>query len=217
MNEPDPAATVAASLDAQVRAADLDRWLSSRLVADDRARADLITLYAFEVELMSIPTRVTQPLLAEMRYTWWAEQLDGVFAGIPRKGHPVLEALTDLVARHALDRTPFDALIEAHIGRVHGDPHDLDAFYVGPMQTAVHVLAGPGHADKVVEAGRVRGLGQVGRADEARAGRPKANAALKSLPAEAFPAVAPATCVRQDEPEPLKRLRLLWATLRGRI
>jgi phytoene synthase len=217
VNEPDPAATVAASLDAQVRAADLDRWLSSRLVADDRARADLITLYAFEVELMSIPTRVTQPLLAEMRYTWWAEQLDGVFAGIPRKGHPVLEALTDLVARHALDRTPFDALIEAHIGRVHGDPHDLDAFYVGPMQTAVHVLAGPGHADKVVEAGRVRGLGQVGRADEARAGRPKANAALKSLPAEAFPAVAPATCVRQDEPEPLKRLRLLWATLRGRI
>lgn len=208
---------MAGTLDAQVRAADLDRWLSSRLVADDRARADLITLYAFEAELMSIPTRVTQPLLAEMRYTWWAEQMDGVFAGIPRKGHPVLEALTDLVARHSLDRAPFDALIEAHIGRVHGEPHDLDAFYVGPMQTAVHVLAGPGHADKVVEAGRVWGLGQVGRAEEARDALSKANAALKSLPAQAFPAVAAATCVRQDEPEPLKRLRLLWATLRGRI
>ena len=55
------------TLDQQVRTADLDRWLSSRLVADDRVRADLITLYAFEAELMSIPTRVTQPLLAEMR------------------------------------------------------------------------------------------------------------------------------------------------------
>ncbi len=172
---------MAGTLDAQVRAADLDRWLSTRLVADARARADLITLYAFEAELMSIPARVTQPLLAEMRYTWWAEQLDGVFAGIPRKGHPVLEALTDLVVRHALDRAPLDALIEAHIGRVHGEPHDLDAFYVGPMQAAVQVLAGPGHADKVVEAGRVRGLGQVGRADEAKAARPKANAALKGL------------------------------------
>ncbi len=215
--EPDPAATVAASLDAQVRAADLDRWLSSRLVADERARADLITLYAFEAELMVIPTRVTQPLLAEMRYTWWAEQLDGVFAGIPRKGHPVLEALTDLVARHSLDRVPFDALIEAHIGRVHSQPHDLDAFYVGPMQTAVHVLAGPGHADKVVEAGRVRGLAQVGRTEEARAARPKANAALKGLPAEAFPAVASAALTTPDEPEPLKRLRLLWATVRGRV
>ncbi|WP_299175968.1 squalene/phytoene synthase family protein [uncultured Brevundimonas sp.] len=215
--EADPAATAAASLDAQVRAADLDRWLSSRLVADERARADLITLYAFEAELMAIPTRVTQPLLAEMRYTWWAEQMDGVFAGVARKGHPVLEALTDLVARHGLDRAPFDALIEAHIGRVHGDPHDLDAFYVGPMQAAVHVLAGPGHADKVIEAGRVRGLGQVGRTDEAKAGRGAANAALKGLPAVAFPVVAAATLIRTDTPEPLKRLRLVWASLRGAI
>ena len=68
-------------LDAQVRAADLDRWLASRLVADGRARADLIALYAFEAELMAIPTRVTQPLLAEMRYTWWAEQMDGSSPG----------------------------------------------------------------------------------------------------------------------------------------
>src|SRR5690606_40118364 len=93
--------------DAQVRAADLDRWLSSRFVADARARADLIVLYAFEAELLAIPTRVSQPLLAEMRYAWWREQLDGVFAGVPRKGHPVLEALTDVVARHGLERAPF--------------------------------------------------------------------------------------------------------------
>ncbi|HWQ86150.1 squalene/phytoene synthase family protein, partial [Brevundimonas sp.] len=134
----------APSLDDQVRAADPDRWLSSRFVADEGLRADLIALYAFEAELMAIPTRVTQPLLAEMRYAWWREQMDGVFGGVARKGHPVLEALTDLVARHGLDRAPFDALIEAHIGRVHGEPHDLDAFYVGPMQTAARVLAGPG-------------------------------------------------------------------------
>nr|WP_314434271.1 squalene/phytoene synthase family protein [uncultured Brevundimonas sp.] len=207
----------AGPLDDQVRAADLDRWLSSRLVSDARARADLIALYAFEAELLAIPTRVTQPLLAEMRYTWWAEQMDGVFAGVPRKGHPVLEALTDMAARHDLNRAPFDALIEAHIGRVHGAPHDLDAFYVGPMQTAVHVLSGPGHDAKVVEAGRVWGLTQVGRGEEARAGRKAANAALKGLPAVAFPAVAAATLTKSDAPEPVKRLRLIWASLRGRI
>ncbi len=117
-----------ASLDEQVRAADPDRWLSSRFVGDAQARADLIALYAFEAELLAIPTRVTQPLLAEMRYVWWRDQMEGVFAGIPRKGHPVLEALTDVVARRGLERAPFDALIEAHIGRVHGQPHDLDAF-----------------------------------------------------------------------------------------
>ncbi len=209
----DPATT----LDEQVRAADIDRWLSSRFVADGRLRADLIALYAFEAELMAIPARVTQPLLAEMRYVWWRDQLDGVFAGIARKGHPVLEALTDMVARHSLDRAPFDALIEAHIGRVHGEPHDLDAFYVGPMQTAVRVLAGPGHEAAVVDAGRVRGLSQTGQTAEARALRPLANRALARLPVEAFPAVAVATLMRPDAPEFVKRLGLVAASVRGRL
>ncbi len=206
-----------AALDDQVREADPDRWLSSRFVADEALRADLIALYAFEAELLAIPTRVTQPLLAEMRYTWWAEQMDGVFSGEPRLGHPVLEALTAAVGRHALDRAPFDALIEAHIGRVHSEPHDLDAFYVGPMQTAVQVLAGPGHADAVIDAGRMRGLAQTGRAEEARALRPAANRAMRTLPAQAFPAVAHAALIRTDAPEPVKRLRLTWAVLRGRV
>ena len=205
------------TLDEQVRRADPDRWLSSRFVADERARADLIALYAFEAELMAIPTRVTQPLLAEMRYTWWAEQLDGVFASVPRKGHPVLEALTDIVARHALDRAPFDALIEAHVGRVHGLPHDLDAFYVGPMQAAVAVLAGKGHAPTVVDAGRLWGLVQTGQHATARAHRAAANQALKVLAPVAFPAVAHAALYRATEGEPMKRLRLTWAVLRGRL
>lgn len=204
-------------LDAQVRAADTDRWLSSRFVADTAARADLITLYAFEAELLAIPTRVTQPLLAEMRYVWWREQMDGVFAGTARKGHPVLEALTDVVARHGLDRAPFDALIEAHVGRVHGEPHDLDAFYVGPMQAAVRVLARAGHEATVVEAGRMRGLGQTGQTGAARALRASANRALKGLPAEAFPAVAHAALTRTDAPEPVKRLRLTWSVATGRV
>ncbi|WP_396593374.1 squalene/phytoene synthase family protein [Brevundimonas sp. R86498] len=204
------------SLDERVRKADPDRWLSSRFIGNARARADVITLYAFEAELMAIPARVTQPLLAEMRYVWWREQMDGVFAGVARRGHPVLEALTDVVGQHRLDREPFDALIEAHVGRVQEQPHDLDAFYVGPMQAAVQVLAGPGHAAAVVEAGRVRALTEVGRADEANALRALANRALKALPAGAFPAVAHAA-LKAGTPEPVKRLRLVWATARGRI
>ena len=204
-------------LDAQVRAADPDRWLSSRFVADANLRADLISLYAFEAELMVIPSKVTQPLLAEMRFTWWADQMDGVFASEPRKGHPVLEALAAAAVRHGLDRAPLDALIEAHIGRVHEKPHDLDAFYVGPMQSAARILAGPGHEAAVAPAGRMRALAQTGRADEARVLRSEANAALKALPSAAFPAVAHAALIDHAAPEPLKRLRLTWAVLRGRV
>lgn len=204
-------------LDEQVRQADPDRWLSSRFVIDTAARADLIVLYAFEAELMAIPTRVTQPLLAEMRYAWWSEQLDGVWAGVARKGHPVLEALTDIVAGRGLDRAPFDALIAAHIGRVHGQPHDLDAFYVGPMQVAATLLAGAGHETEVIAAGRIWGLAQTGRVDDARNLRAAANRALAGLPAAAFPAVAHAALNRPGESEPLKRLKLTWAVLRGRL
>ena len=186
-------------------------------MADEQRRADLIALYAFEAELMAIPSRVTQPLLAEMRYVWWREQMDGVFAGVARKGHPVLEALTDVVARHGLERAPFDALIEAHIGRVHGEPHDLDAFYVGPMQAAVRVLAGPGFDEAVIEAARVRGLSQTGQVDQARALKAAANRGLAGLPVVAFPAVATATLTQADAPEFAKRLRLVLASLRGRI
>jgi len=190
-------------------------------VADERLRADLIALYAFEAELMAIPSRVTQPPLAEMRYAWWREQMDGVFAslvgeGVARKGHPVLDALTDIVGRHGLDRAPFDALIEAHVGRIHGQPHDLDAFYVGPMQVAARLLSKAADPASVVAAARIRGLVQTGRTPEAAA-RTEANRALRELPAEAFPAVAPAALRSAGPADAARRLRLTWAVLRGRI
>lgn len=203
-------------LDAQVRAADLDRWLSSRFVADAEARADLIALYAFEAELNAIPTRVSQPLLAEMRFTWWAEQMEGVFTGEPRRGHPVLEALSRAATRRGLDRAPIDALIEAQVGRVHGEAHDLNALFVGPMRLAARVLTGT-EQPAVEEAARVWGETRTGRFDLARTHRPAANRALKTLPAAGFPAVAHAALKDPDAPEPVKRLRLVWATARGRI
>ena len=104
----------AAALDEQVRAADIDRWLSSRFVADERLRADLIALYAFEAELMAIPTRVTQPLLAEMRYVWWREQMDGVFAGVARKGW-----LTPADVVNTLPLAALRAALAAKRARVH--------------------------------------------------------------------------------------------------
>jgi phytoene synthase len=206
-----------ADLDAQVRAADPDRWLSSRFVADPQARADLIALYAFEAELNGIHARVSQPMLAEMRFAWWRDQMDGVFAGTPRKGHPVIEALTDVVARRGLERAPFDALIEAQIGRAHREPHDLEALFVGPMRLAAKVLTGADQDAAVDDAARVWAETRTGQFAEARGRREAANAALKVLPAAGFPAVAHAALMSPDAPEPLKRLRLVWAVIQGKI
>ncbi|WP_296815089.1 squalene/phytoene synthase family protein [Brevundimonas sp.] len=209
--------TAAYDFDGKVRLADPDRWMSSRFISDEAARADLMVLYALEAELAAIPTKVVQPMLAEMRYAWWREQLDGVFTGEPRRGHPLLEALAGVVERGGLERAAFEALIEAHIGRAHGEPHDITGLFVAPMQMATRVLVGGGHEAAVAAAGEVWGLTMTGRAAEAEALRPAANTALKRLPARGFPAVAHAALARLDRAEALKRLRLVWAVARGRI
>ena len=52
--------------DALVRRVDPDRWLSVRFVADPAARADLLTLYAFDHELARASAVTSTPLLAEI-------------------------------------------------------------------------------------------------------------------------------------------------------
>jgi phytoene synthase len=204
-------------LDARLRETDFERWASSRLASTERQRADLTTLYAFEAELAAIPSRVSQPILAEMRFTWWAEQLDGVFAGSPRKGHPVLERLGDLAGRGGLDRQVLDDLIDAHVDRVHDRRFDADALLVAPMLQAVGVLIGPGHEAAAAGAADAWKRRQLGDPAGAQAIRPSANRALRDLPVAAFPAVAHAALRSGAEPGALKRLRLVRAALLGRI
>nr|QQZ51740.1 squalene/phytoene synthase family protein [Phenylobacterium glaciei] len=77
-------------LDALVGRVDPDRWLSSRFISDAQARADVIALYAFDHELARAPRVASNPLMGEIRLTWWNEVLDEVFEGarcasIPRR------------------------------------------------------------------------------------------------------------------------------------
>ena len=84
------------------------------------------------------------------------------------------------------------------------------------MQTAAHILAGPGHGATVVEAGRMWGLSQVGRLEEARGVKAAVNRSLKGLPSQAFPAVLHLAAAGETG-EGLKRLRMVWSSLRGRV
>ena len=204
-------------LDANVRATDPDRWASSRFVADTDRRADLIALYALDAELAAIPSKVSQPLLAEMRFSWWRDHLEALFDGRPRKGHPVLEALAAGIRPGGLQLEPLLAVVDAHIDRVHAEPHDLTALFVVPMQQAARLLGAAGDEPGVALAGQIWGLSRTGRRAEASALKHAANAELARLPTPVFPAVAHAALVDPDRPEPLRRLHLAWAVLRGRL
>ncbi|MFN9711725.1 MAG: hypothetical protein ACK547_01920 [Alphaproteobacteria bacterium] len=62
--------TAAEDLDDLIRRVDPERWLSSRFIADEAARADVIALYAYDHELARAPRVASNPLLGEIRLTW---------------------------------------------------------------------------------------------------------------------------------------------------
>lgn len=190
-------------LDERVRRADPDRWLASRFIGDEAARADVIALYAFDDELSRIAAAVTEPLMGEIRLTWWSEAIDEIFEGRPVRRHPVTLALAQAVGRRKLARQPFDAMIDARFDNLAARP-------LGPvMRIAAAMLGAPG--------------AQIVNAAEALVDRDPAllkdaNLDLADLRPAAFPAVAYATLVRARNPSGLeKRLRLAWAVLRGRL
>jgi phytoene synthase len=231
-------------LDALVRRVDPDRWLASRFIADPKARADVIALYAFNYELARVAGGVSNALMGEIRLTWWREAMEEVAAGRPPRRHPTVEAV-------AVAGYPFGALAEMAEARL----ADLD---VAPFETEGQVLAyvdatagavtmlaawrldpkADPHA--VQDAARAYGLAGLWRlkrtgiqrlpADWTQAevrrrvaeARRKANAALKALPVAAFPAAAPAALAMaqagaRELGEMEKRLRLTWAVATGRV
>lgn len=94
-----------------VRQGDPDRFLCT-LFAPAGARPDLFALYAFNIEVAKVREVVTEPTLGEIRLQWWREALGEAYAGKPRR-HPVVEALSEAIARHALDRGLLDRILDA--------------------------------------------------------------------------------------------------------
>jgi len=95
----------------QVRRFDRDRYLTA-LFAAHQARADLIALYAFNLEVAKTSEMVREPMMGLMRLQWWRDSLAEIYAGNERR-HQVVQPLAAAIHRHDLDRTLFDRLIDA--------------------------------------------------------------------------------------------------------
>ena len=234
-------------LDAIVRRADLDRWLASRFIGDAEARADVIALYAFNHELARVAETVHEPLMGEIRLTWWSEAIGEIFAGGPVRRHPVAEALALAVGRRNLARAPLEAMVEARFTDFEpealADDAALDGYIDATagavMALAVAITAGV-EALSVRPAARAWGLAGLLRlravgierlparwtADSVRervgAAMGEARIAAQALPVEAFPCVAyvglaGVYAAGRNPSELEKRLRLTGAVLTGRL
>ena len=239
-------ADLAEDLEDTVRRSDPDRWLASRFVTDVGARADLIALYAFDHVLARVPRQVSEPLMGEIRLTWWSEALDEIYGSGPVRAHPVALGLADAVRHRGLARAPLDAMVEARFGDVAPEPFVNEAGAAvwadqtagALMQAAVQALGGPANLQAAKLAGRAYGLSLVAhrRAIGGETRLPEtldvlpliedalngARPGLEVLPVQAFPATAYATLSRRYARGAHltvleKQLRLVWTTVRGTI
>lgn len=103
-----------------VRSADKDRYLSS-LFAPDEKRAQLLTLYAFNIEIARIRETVSEAMLGEIRLKWWHEAIESLYAG-KSEGHPVIEALAPAIEQGNLPKHAFIDMIEARQFDLYDDP-----------------------------------------------------------------------------------------------
>lgn len=128
--------------EALVRAGDYDRWLATLFVPADK-RPHLHALYAFNVEIATIPERIAEPGLGEIRLQWWLEAIAGGREG-ESQAHPIAAALAATRARFSLPTKPFEQLIEARRFDLWSDPapdlHWLEG-YCGETSSVLFRLA----------------------------------------------------------------------------
>ena len=224
----------AEDLDARLRRLDPERWLSSRFIADPSARADVLAVYAFDHELARAPKVASNPLLGEIRLTWWREVLDEAYGSGPVRHHPTAQALAEAIVRRALPRGPLEAMVEARYRELDATPMTLADALIwardtggGAARAAALVLDPGADMARASRAGTAWAIGRLmGTAglegEDARAALSEALAGGQGMSVAAFPAVAHATLARPRargrRPSDLEtRLRLFWAVARGRL
>ena len=185
-------------LDGAVRRHDPDRWLASRFIADPEERADVVALYAFNHELARVAGAVTNPIMGEIRLTWWLEAIAEIFEGKAVRRHPVALALEQAVRRRDLPRDLLEAMVEARYPELDKAPVNVGATEEPLMALSAKVL---GVEDEAVS--KVA----LGRRDAAR-----------RIPPKAFPVVAHLALSNSAEASAfVRRARITWAVMRGRL
>lgn len=93
-----------------VRRHDRERYLTALFAPSDR-RADLLALYAFNLEVARTRESVREAMLGQIRLQWWRDALDEIQAGKPPRRHAVVKPLADAIRRHNLPRDAFERLL----------------------------------------------------------------------------------------------------------
>ena len=123
--------------------------------APSRCRAALTALWAYDAALGRVVATTTDPMIGQMRLTWWYDRMTGLDAGeVPAE--PVIVALHDVVRNHDVTGAMLAELVEGWEMLLEPLPLGVDVlrdyavrrgdglFAVAARVLGVPVTAGPG-------------------------------------------------------------------------
>jgi hypothetical protein len=209
-----------------VRTHDPDRFFAV-LFAPEEKRPYLYALAALYYEIAHAASAPREPMLKEIRLTWWRETIERARAGKPRD-HAVARALAETLKTYDLPDGLFEAMIVARstgFADAAGAEAHADATVGSLMRLMARVLGGEAEVRDAAVA-----YGLAGRHDGAFAAIDTdmlakdhfARARRIRIPRPLLPAVLPAALAplylkRSDPPLWRKQIAYLGAALRGRI
>ena len=152
-----------------LKKADPDRYRAA-LMAETRARDDLLILYAFHYELSKVPDVTSEPMLGQIRYQWWRDTIDEIYTGREVRRHEISTPLGEMLIRTDIPRFWIDRLIDGRARDLDpqaftdmDDAKDYARRTSGQlMQIAVKLLGGAAD-DAVLRAGEAWGLTGLAR------------------------------------------------------
>jgi 15-cis-phytoene synthase len=211
--------------------------LSCAFIDDETKRKHVLAILAFAELLREVPSKVSEPLLGDIRYTWWIEALEEIRDKKKVRYHPLSAALDEIIHRYNLPSQAFISSIEVHRGLLEGPISLKEAVSIadqgaGALGVIAAQVLGVSEATTVLPAlrfyilagfrdARILKSDALGEVEVPHLKR-DANHAIKGLKSELLPLVLPA-CLAQAHFQgqtlgPLKvRFKLFMAYLFGRI
>ncbi|QUS35432.1 phytoene/squalene synthase family protein [Falsirhodobacter algicola] len=121
-----------------VAAGDPDRF-AAVMAAPPSARASLLPLYAFNLEVARAPWASAEPLIAEMRLQWWADIAEEIGQGGTR-AHEVVAPLATLVQEAGLPVALLTDIVEARRADIYPEGPTAEEFDRYIDRTAGHLM-----------------------------------------------------------------------------
>ena len=163
-----------------VQQGDKARFLTA-LFAPEAVQDDLLTLYAFNLEVAKTKETVSEPMLGQIRLQWWRETLEAIYAGATPRKHEVVTPLAAVIRKHTLPQDAFLAVIDGRETDLEVPPPATEAAFAAYVEATGGQLgrlaglicgADPDHAARAARAYATLGLliglprrAQLGRVD----------------------------------------------------